>query len=100
MNTKKLIEDKLNKLLRDEVTLRNKGNKVAKPYLDKAHKVHLRWSKLYKKYLSMIWVKDGLRKKTPVLDGEHGRDGYTHCGNQRCCWGPRGSRVGAPRKRK
>lgn len=32
-------------------------------------------------------------------DGYHGRDGHTHCGNQSCCWGPAGSRKGAPKKR-
>ena len=25
-------------------------------------------------------------------DNNHGKDGKTHCDNQMCCWGPKGSR--------
>lgn len=39
-------------------------------------------------------------KNLPIMDENHGRDGYTHCGDQQCCWGARGSRVGAPKKKK
>lgn len=26
------------------------------------------------------------------IDNNHGKDGKTHCDNQMCCWGPKGSR--------
>jgi hypothetical protein len=40
-----------------------------------------------------------MKHSPPVFDfcGVHGRDAYTHCGNQLCCYGPQGSRVGAPK---
>lgn len=38
------------------------------------------------------------KKTKPMNDGNHGKDGFTHCWNQMCCWGPMGSRKGAPKR--
>jgi len=56
------LEEKLDYLLKEEQKWRKKAMKAAKPYLKKAHQIHLQWSKLYNKHMHLEWVKMGLRK--------------------------------------
>lgn len=51
--TRQQVQKELDKLVKEETKWRSKAFQAAKPFVKVAHKYHLKWEKLYKKYIRL-----------------------------------------------